>query len=128
VRASRRRRSGAAKLRQIIGGDVRVTPSKLERRFLELLRDSGLVLPQPNGPAGGHKVDCRWTDQRLTVELDGYRHHRSRYAWERDRRREREARARGDDFRRHTYGDVLEHPRLMLHELRELPPRGAASS
>jgi hypothetical protein len=37
-------------------------------------------------------------------------------AWEQDRRREREARARGDEFRRYTYGDVVETPRLMLAE------------
>jgi hypothetical protein len=53
-----------------------------------------------------------------STALDGYRHHRSRHAWEQARRREREAYARGDEFRRYTYGDVLEHPRLMLRELR----------
>ena len=37
-----------------------------------------------------------------------------------DRRREREARARGDEFRRYTYGDVTESPSLMLAELRAL--------
>ena len=58
---------------------------------------------------------------RLTVELDGYRYHRSRHAWEQDRRREREARARGDEFRRYTYGDVLEDSRFML-------PRASDSS
>lgn len=68
-------------------------------------------------------MDCRWPEQRLTVELDSYRYHQSRHAWEQDRRREREARARGDEFRRYTYGDVFEYPRLMLHELRELVPR-----
>jgi hypothetical protein len=65
-------------------------------------------------------VDCRWPTHSLTVELDGYRYHRSRHAWEQDRRREREARARGDDFRRYTYGDVLESPDLMLAELKKL--------
>jgi hypothetical protein len=54
----------------------------------------------------------------LTVELDSYRFHNSRHAWEQDRRREREARARGDDFRRYTYGDVRENPKPMLRELR----------
>ncbi|MEA2352369.1 MAG: hypothetical protein QOJ14_783, partial [Thermoleophilaceae bacterium] len=56
----------------------------------------------------------------LTVELDGYRYHHSRHAWEQDRRRAREARARGDEFRRYTYGDVLEDPSYMLSELRAL--------
>jgi hypothetical protein len=54
------------------------------------------------------------------VELDSYRYHHSRHAWEQDRRREREARGRGDEFRRYTYGDVFEGPRLMLAELRAL--------
>ncbi|HYU60912.1 MAG TPA: hypothetical protein VEK39_09130 [Solirubrobacterales bacterium] len=82
------------------------------------------MLPQTNRLVGGRRVDCRWPEQRLTVELDGYRYHRSRHAWEQDRRREREARARGDEFRRYTYGDVFEHPRLMLRELGELLPGG----
>jgi very-short-patch-repair endonuclease len=73
-----------------------------------------------NRLAGGRRVDCRWPEHRLTVELDGYRFHRSRYAWEQDRRREREAYARGDEFRRYTYGDVVEQPQLMLRELEEL--------
>jgi very-short-patch-repair endonuclease len=113
---------GTRRLRAVLHGDVRVTLSKLEQRFLELLGDEGLTLPQTNRPAGARRVDCRWPTQRLTVELDGYRYHRSRHAWERDRRREREARARGDEFRRYTYGDVLDDPELMLAELRALVP------
>ena len=64
-------------------------------------------------------MDARWPGHALTVELDSYRYHRSRHAWEQDRRREREAHARGDEFRRYTYGDVLDDARLMLAELRE---------
>lgn len=111
---------GAAKLRAIIHGDVRVTASVLERRFLRLLRDAGLPLPQTNRLAGGRRVDCRWPEARLTVELDGYRFHASRHAWEQDRRRERAAHARGDAHRRYTYADVVEDPRAMMRELRDL--------
>jgi hypothetical protein len=120
VLARRSNTKGAAKLRRILHGDVRVTLSGLERRFLDLMRGAGLPLPQTNRPAGGRRVDCRWPERRLTVELDSYRYHRSRYAWEQDRRREREARARGDEFRRYTYGDVVESPRLMMAEVRLL--------
>ena len=116
--------TGAAELRRILRGDVRVTLSVLEARFLARLREAGLALPQTNRPAGGRRVDCRWPEQRLTVELDGYRYHGSRHAWEEDRRREREARARCDEFRRYAYGDVVERPRLMLAELRVLLPPG----
>ena len=65
-------------------------------------------------------MDCRWPEQRLTVEIDGYRYHHSRHAWEQDRRREREARARGDEIRRYTWGDVFEEPDAILAELRTL--------
>jgi very-short-patch-repair endonuclease len=122
VLARRPKSPGAAKLRAILRGDARVTLSKLEKRFLVLLRDAGLPLPETNRRAGRHWVDCRWPELRLTVELDGYRYHHSRHAWEQDRRREREARARGDDFRRYTYGDVFEQPQLMLAELHALLP------
>jgi very-short-patch-repair endonuclease len=99
---------------------VRVTRSGLERRFLDLMRGAGLPLPPTNRPAGGRGVDCRWPERRLTVELDSYRYHRSRHAWELDRRREREARRRGDEFRRYTRDDVFEDPRTVLAELRPL--------
>jgi hypothetical protein len=122
VLARRPNSTGAAKLRQMLRGEVHVTLSKLEARFLARLRDDGIVLPLTNRPAGGRRVDCRWPEQRLTVELDSYRYHQSRHAWEQDRRREREAHARGDEFRRYTYGDVYEDPHFMLSELRTLLP------
>jgi len=120
VLARRPTSPGAANLREILRGEVRVTLSALERRFLARLREAGLPLPETNRPVGGRRVDCHWPGRRLTVELDGYRYHSSRHAWEQDRRREREARARGDEFRRYTSGDVFESPRLMLAELRSI--------
>jgi Transcriptional regulator, AbiEi antitoxin len=83
-------RTGAKKLRRVLRGDEHVTLSVLERRFLALLRSAGLPLPVTNRPAGGRYVDCRWVEQRF---------------------------ARGDDFRRYTYGDVFDHPAPMLAEL-----------
>lgn len=120
VLARRPNAPGAGKLRAIVRGDTRVTLSKLERAFIALLATAGLPLPQTNRRAGGRRVDCRWPEHNLTIELDSYRFHSSRHAWEQDRRREREAYARGDDFRRYTYGDVCEEQRLMLSELRGL--------
>jgi hypothetical protein len=90
----RPRTPGVAKLQRILRGDARVTLSALEKRFLALLGEHRLPLPQTNRPAGGHRVDCRWPERRLTVELDSYRFHHSRHAWEQDRHREREARPR----------------------------------
>ncbi len=87
------RTRGAATLRGILRGDTNVT-------------------------ASGRTVDCRWPSRNLTVELDGFKFHSSRHAWERDQARAREAYARGDEFRRFTYADVTAHPAAMLRELR----------
>jgi very-short-patch-repair endonuclease len=111
---------GARQLRKVMHGEVHVTLSAMERRFLERLDEAGLPRPVTNKPAGGKRVDCRWADHRLTVELDSYRFHNSRHAWEQDRRRERQAHARGDDFRRYTRDDIFEQPQPMLGELSAL--------
>src|SRR4051812_7654637 len=76
--------------------------------------------PRPNPPPGAPPPTSPGPRRRLIVELDSYRFHHSRRAWEQDRRRERDARARGDELRRYTYGDVFEEPREMLAELRRL--------
>ncbi len=82
---------GRRKLARILRGEVRVTLSRLESRFLRLLREVRLPLPVTNRIAGSYRVDFRWPERRLTVELDSYRHHGSRHAWEKDIHREREA-------------------------------------
>ena len=117
VLARRRNAPGAAKLRAVMSGEAGVLLSKLEKGFVALLREDALPLPQTNRPAGSFYVDCRWPEYRLTVELDSYRYHNSRHSWERDRQREREARARGDEFRRYTWGDVFEDSAYMRSEL-----------
>lgn len=65
----------------MLRGDVRVALSKLEKQFLERLKAAGLPLPQTNRPAGTRRVDCRWPDLHVTVELDSYRYHHSRHAY-----------------------------------------------
>jgi hypothetical protein len=94
-----------------------LTLSKLEAGFLDRLREEGLPLPITNRLASGRYVDCRWPEHHLTVELDSYRFHNSRHSWKQDREREREAYARGDEFRRYTWDDVFVSPRPMLGEL-----------
>ena len=120
VLARRPNSRGAANLRKILRGDEPVALSKLESSFMARLRKAGLPLPITNKPAGGRRVDCRRPEHRLTVELDSYRFHNSRHSWEGDYRREREARARGDEFPRFTWTDVRDDPRYMLAELEAL--------
>jgi very-short-patch-repair endonuclease len=110
---------GATNLRAVLEGDHPVTLSRLEKRFLRTLEEAGLPLPQTNRPVGTKRVDCRWPEHGLTVELDSYTFHNSRHSWEQDRLREREARQRGDAFLRFTQAD-LDEPAAMLAELCKL--------
>lgn len=111
---------GVRKLRSVLYGDVRVTASWLEQRFLKLLEKHGIPLPETNIAAGGRRVDCRWSTRRLTIELDSYRYHHTRHAWELDRMQEREARRRGDEFRRLTYDDVTLRSEETVREVEAL--------
>jgi hypothetical protein len=120
---------GAAKLKRVVRGDTRVLLSELERAFIALLRRHNLPLPQTNIAVDGHWVDCRWPEHNLTVELDTYRYHGTRKAWEQDQRRERKARAREGEYRRYVWGDVFEDADATASDLEALlSPAPAAPS
>jgi hypothetical protein len=121
VLRSRRNSAGAAKLRLIASGDTKALLSELEKGFHQRLDEWDLPRPdQTNKSVDGRRLDCRWRDKKLTVELDSFRFHNSRHSWQLGHEREREAYARGDAFRRYTYRDVFEDPRRMREELTKL--------
>jgi len=120
VLARRPKTPGAAKLQTILRGDVHVTLSRLESRFLELLREEGLPLPVTNNVAGTHRVDCRWPDHRLTSSSTATRTTTPATPGSRTAAASGRPAPVADDLRRYTYGDVFDTPRLMLAELRAL--------
>jgi hypothetical protein len=63
---------GSAALRRLIRGDHPIVISHIEELFVAGLQHDGLPLPRTNRAAGGRGVDCRWPEQRLTVELTAY--------------------------------------------------------
>ena len=118
---------GAATLRAVMSGDVPAILSRLEKGALRLYLARASLRPMPStARPTAERVDVRWRKQRLTVELDSFTYHNSRHSWEQDRKRERDARARGDEFRRYTWGDVFEDSAFMLAEMRVLLNRKAA--
>ena len=117
VLARRPNSAGAATVRTTLLGDVPVSLSALERRLLSLIDEAGLPRPIMNRHAGTKRVDARWPEHHLTVELDSYRFHNSRHSWEQDRKRDREARARGDELQRYTWDDLFADPRPMMRTL-----------
>ena len=112
---------GSKVLRAVMSGEVKVSLSVVEKAFLDALEQADLPLPdQVNKPAGGKRVDCRWSEYGVTVELLSYRFHNSKYSWDQDHERKRQARARGDEWRAFTYDDVFKDQTYMLSELRDL--------
>jgi very-short-patch-repair endonuclease len=64
------------------------TRSELEDAFLEFCDQRGIPRPRVNTYIDGSEVDMAWPEHDLIVELDGYQSHRTRRAFESDRRRD----------------------------------------
>jgi very-short-patch-repair endonuclease len=82
---------GAGKLKRTIAeydAGATLKRSDLERLFLKICDNHGLPTPKVNHLVEGKEVDFLFADQRLIVEADSWRYHRTRQAFERDRRRD----------------------------------------
>jgi very-short-patch-repair endonuclease len=81
---------GAPALKELLDrrGPALITHSEAERRFLQLVREAGLPLPETQVPIAGYKVDFFWRDLGVAFEIDGYRFHTSRAAFDRDRHKD----------------------------------------
>jgi very-short-patch-repair endonuclease len=107
---------GRPALRAALAADdePRLTRSEAERRLLELIRAAGLPAPSTNVRLAGHEVDMLWAAQRLVVEVDGYEHHGTRPAFERDRRRDGRLLAAGYRVLRVTWLQIIKEPERVI--------------
>jgi very-short-patch-repair endonuclease len=64
------------------------TRSDVEAQFRQLCCDHGLPRPRVNQRVAGKEVDFLFADQRLVVETDSWRYHKTRRAFEDDRARD----------------------------------------
>lgn len=96
------------------------TRSELEARFLGICRRHRLQAPRVNARVGPFLVDFLWPEQRLVVELDGYRFHRGRTAFEADRARDLELKLAGYEVVRLTWRRLEDDPVRVVTTLREL--------
>jgi very-short-patch-repair endonuclease len=119
-------RRGAATLRSLLAANVpeAITRSELEERFLAFLDANGLPRPRFNAtlPVRGRllEVDCMWRAERLVVELDGGRAHRTRHAFESDRQRDRILLAEGWRSARVTWRQLHDEAPAVAADLRRL--------
>ena len=70
-----------------------------------------------NTRLGAHLVDFHWRDRNLVAEVDGYRFHSSRGAFERDRRRDADLNAAGFRVLRITWRQLAEEPLAVIARL-----------
>lgn len=96
------------------------TRSQLERRFLELCRRAQLPSPSTNVLVAGLMVDALWPAAMLIVELEGYEFHRTRIAFERDRRRDAQLQAARYRVVRLTWRQVSDEPHQVARTIRAL--------
>jgi very-short-patch-repair endonuclease len=82
-------------IRENGAGEPDFTRSEAERRLKALCKAAGLPVPRTNARVAGWEVDAYWPAHRLIVEVDGWTFHRTRQAFERDRRKDASLQAAG---------------------------------
>jgi very-short-patch-repair endonuclease/predicted transcriptional regulator of viral defense system len=100
-----------------------LTDSDLERRFLALVRGSGLITPETGIELNGFRVDFYWPDLGLVVETDGLRYHRTPAQQARDRLRDQRHTAAGLTTLRFTHAQVRFEPAYVRRTLTEVARR-----
>ncbi|HEU5141865.1 MAG TPA: DUF559 domain-containing protein [Solirubrobacterales bacterium] len=102
---------GVRRMRELLDRRTfRLTDSELERRFLRLVRETGLPLPLSGQRLNGFKVDFYWPDLGLVVETDGLTYHRTPAQQGRDRVRDQAHLAAGLTPLRFTHQQVRFEP------------------
>jgi very-short-patch-repair endonuclease len=94
------------------------TRSDLERLFLRICRKHGIPKPAVNVRVGPYEVDFLWRAEGLVVEVDGWRYHSDRRAFEADRARDRELPRRGLLVLRFTDRELSTQPDAVAASLR----------
>jgi hypothetical protein len=113
------------------GGPTSLTESELEECFLNLCEAAGL--PRPDAAvwltlADGSaiKLDFLWRRERVAVECDGYRFHRDRQAFERDRARDARLASMGITTLRFTWRQLTREPDRVIALVAAVLDRRAA--
>lgn len=113
---------GVARLREAleIYRDPAFTRSRLERRFLALVKRAGLPRPSMNYFVEGYELDAYWPAERFAVELDTYDYHGGHLAFEKDRLRQEDLKLAGIEITRVTGVRLDREPEAVVSRLRRL--------
>lgn len=118
------RQPGLGRLRKLLDSETfSSTDSVLERRFLRLVRTTGLPLPQTQVWLSGYRVDFYWPELGLVVETDGLTYHRTPSQQKRDRQRDQTHAAAGLTPLRFTAAQVHYESEQVVATLRAVMAR-----
>ena len=84
----RRLLTASRRVKALVDPDDHPTRSPAEDLFLAFCRRYGLPVPRLNVTLFGHEVDALFEDEKLIVEIDGWRFHRDQQSFEADRDRD----------------------------------------
>jgi len=120
------RRAGAGQIRGFLRDEQEpaLTRSNAERRFRRFLRQARLPQPKVNVRIGRYEVDFVWEPEKVVLEVDGWKFHGHRQAFERDRKKDMALADLGYHVIRVTYRHFTEEPlALIAHIARVLDRR-----
>jgi hypothetical protein len=101
---------GTRRIREYLSTGDGPTRSDWERAFPAFCKRYGLPRPRLIQRLGGNEVDALFEAERLVVELDSWRSHSSRAAFERDRDRDADNLALGHSSLRITWQRLIGRP------------------
>lgn len=109
-------RRGAGALAAILADERPTTRTRSdpEEHFLALVRQAGLPAPTVNARAHGYEIDFLWREQGVALEIDSWRFHRTRTAFEHDRRKGAVLSAAGLSVVRATAAQVADEPLAVI--------------
>lgn len=131
----RKGRNGTGTIRELLEERL-LTPgdeeSVLERRLLLLAQRHGLppmALQHEVWHAGRFiaRVDAAYVERMLAIEVDGYTHHSSPDAFQRDRERQNRLVTLGWTVLRFTWHDVVHRPTVVARTIRDAIDRSPAA-
>jgi very-short-patch-repair endonuclease len=94
-----------------------MTRSEAEERVLALIRAARLPEPVVNARLAGYEIDFFWPSERFALEVDGFRFHSARGAFERDRRKDNDLRRAKVTTMRTTWWQVAEESYALIADI-----------
>jgi very-short-patch-repair endonuclease len=128
VVAQGRGRTGRRVLRALLDDELDPTLNRSdgEKRMMALIRMAQLPEPIVYAKLYGFEADFYWPAHRVVVEVDSYGFHTTRWAYERDRRKDAVLRAHGLAPLRFSWRQITEDPFVVIAQVAQAIARGGA--